>query len=114
MHGHDLYLPEAFRFLLGHLDDAHGNRKFMHLRASRAHLPKIFLLRVVQPRRIQFHDSSVDLEFARAAIAACPKLIPPSFGGTARFVQISKPSGSRKFLRSLKSISFWKTPPEST
>ena len=31
-----------------------------------------------------------DANSVRAARAACPKLIPPSFGGTARFVQTVK------------------------
>ncbi len=49
-----------------------------------------------------------------AATAACPKLMPPSFGGTRRCERTRKPCRSSRSRVEASSRRFWKVPPERT
>ena len=49
-----------------------------------------------------------------AAIAACPKEMPPSLGGSSRGTSTRSPLGASSSQVRSSSSRFWKTPPEST
>ena len=66
----------AFGFFLRQLHDAHRDGKFMH-----GSSPATFSL-----QRHRLRNTRI-VRWLKAASAAWPRLMPPSFGGTSRFVQ---------------------------
>jgi len=52
--------------------------------------------------------------WTNAAKAAWPRLMPPSLGGTERFVQIAMPLPRIRSRMSESRSSFWNTPPDKT
>src|ERR1700722_5892996 len=71
-----------------------GRRRFVHG----------FALRSRTRRSLPYSTS-------RSAYAACPRLKPPSFGGTFTLNHSRAPNSA---TRRSKSRAFWKTPPETT
>src|SRR5271169_5666946 len=97
MDGADPPVTETFGFFLDQIDDIHRDRKFMH-RCYSCQAPRSGAKGASAPANVDVARGAFSPESVNAASAACPKLIPPSFGGTARFVSTCRrPSAQRDF-----------------
>ena len=74
----------------------------------------VVLVLIVAGRYLQDRLGLTAASRAQAASAACPKLIPPSFGGTSRLVQIWNFAEASAAQMSPTSSWFCITPPHST